>query len=91
MSPPRGRLKQNSNRLYFIYNSKLKTFLISLKLSDGNEIQACVLAETRKEAIDTLTANEDLIKLVGDKVAVDIETEELHQPQPKPYPITDEG
>jgi hypothetical protein len=69
----------------------LKPFLITLQLSDGNEIQACVLAETRKEAIDTLTANEEFIKLVGDKVAVDIETEELHQPQPKPYQITDEG
>ena len=69
----------------------MKTFLIFLQLSDGNEIQACVLADTRKEAIDTLTANEEFIRLVGDKVAVDIETEELHQPQPKPYPITDEG
>lgn len=69
----------------------MKPFLISLKLSDGNEIQACVLAETRKEAIDTLTANEEFIKLVGDKVAVDIETEELNQLPPKPYPITDEG
>lgn len=67
----------------------MKTFQITIKLSDGNEIHARVLADTRKEAIDRLTETEQFKEFVGDKQVEDIEATELKQPTPRPYPVAD--